>query len=211
MLRQLARRNDSRCSLIRMLCCPHQLPRSTSRRLPGGGRRSLSRTAASITRSLARARGCGCEGSPRTAWPARTAAVCLPAKLLINTWRNATRYVPSNDTALAELPPAKLSRLDANVSRTLCQTFQVSSSPARSQAKYLNRFAKRSATLYSHAAAAPAPGARTWSGRPDADPRPDRPAPPSAALSPAKFRTPQRSRAASSCCALHCTEPRWSI
>ena len=85
-----------------MLCCPRRLPRSRSRRLAGGERRSLSRTAASITKSLARARGCSCNGGPRTAWPENTATDRLPAKLLINTWWNAIRYAPLRVTAIVD-------------------------------------------------------------------------------------------------------------
>ncbi len=127
-----------------MLCCPRRLPRSSSGRLPGGERTSLSRTAASITKSLARARGCSCNGSPRAAWPENTAADRLPAKLLINIWCNAIRYAPLRVTAVVDrdgrsgglcsipMPPG-----------APCQACQVSPRPQRVGS--LRRFAVRSA------------------------------------------------------------------
>ena len=48
-----------------MLCWPRRSPRSASRRLPGGERRSSSRTAASIIRTFARARHWICHGKLR--------------------------------------------------------------------------------------------------------------------------------------------------
>ena len=83
---------------MRILCWPRRSPRSASRRLPGGERRSSSRTAASIIKTFARARRWICNGIPRTACPAKTAADRLSAKLLINSYRNEKRYVPSSST-----------------------------------------------------------------------------------------------------------------
>ena len=79
-----------------MLCCPWRSPRRASNRLPGGARKSSSRPAASINRSFIRARCWIDAGRPRAAWPAKTAAARLSAKLLITDQRNDHQYVPSS-------------------------------------------------------------------------------------------------------------------